>query len=161
MSSMAPANIVVSAKDLGTGKEQTIRITASSGLSEAEIQRLIKEAESHADEDKKKLELIEARNHADSLIYATEKSLTDLGDKVDAALKTDIEEKTAALKTAMEGEEPEPIKAAMEELSKASHKLAEQLYAQKNQEGGEQAAPGAASAKADDDVVDADFTEVK
>lgn len=153
----------VSAKDLGTGKEQTIRITASSGLSEAEIQRLIKEAESHADEDKKKLELIEARNHADSLIYATEKSLTDLGDKVDAALKEDIETKTAALKTAMEGEDAEAIKTAMEELSKASHKLAEQLYAQKSQEeGGEQAAPGAASsAKADDDVVDADFTEVK
>jgi molecular chaperone DnaK len=158
----------VSAKDLGTGKEQTIQITASSGLSEAEIQRLIKEAESHADEDKKKLELIEVRNHADSLIYATEKSLSDLGDKVDAELKADIESKAAALKTAMESDAPDAIKAAMEDLSKASHKLAEQLYAQKSQEGG--AAHAGADAgtghaeetkKDDDDVVDADFREVK
>jgi len=157
----------VSAKDLGTGKEQTIRITASSGLSEAEIQRLIKEAEAHADDDKKKLELIEVRNHADSLIYATEKSLTDLGDKIDAGLKSDIESKSVALKTAMEGEDVDSIKAAMEDLSKASHKLAEQLYAQKSQEGGAaqggaDAGAGAAGAKKDDDdVVDADFTEVK
>jgi len=155
----------VSAKDLGTGKEQTIQITASSGLSEAEIQRLIKEAESHADEDKKKLELIEVRNHADSLIYATEKSLSDLGDKVDAGLKADIESKSAALKSTMEGDNVEAIKAAMEDLSKASHKLAEQLYAQKSQEGGAAHAgadAGAAEAKKDDDdVVDADFREVK
>ncbi len=156
----------VSAKDLGTGKEQTIRITASSGLSESEIQRLIKEAEAHADDDKKKLELIEVRNHADSLIYATEKSLSDLGDKVEAGLKADIENKKAELKTAMGGDNVESIKAAMEVLSKASHKLAEQLYAQKSQQDG----PGAAGAagndagakkKDDDDVVDADFTEVK
>ena len=157
----------VSAKDLGTGKEQTIRITASSGLSEAEIQRLIKEAESHADEDKKKLELIEVRNHADSLLYATEKSLADLGDKVEADLKADIESKSSALKSAMEGDNADAIKAAMEDLSKASHKLAEQLYAQKSQEGGAahtgaDAGAGAAGAKKDDDdVVDADFTEVK
>ena len=156
----------VSAKDLGTGKEQTIRITASSGLSESEIQRLIKEAEAHADDDKKKLELIEVRNHADSLIYATEKSLNDLGDKVEAGLKADIESKKAELKTAMGGDNVESIKAAMDVLSKASHKLAEQLYAQKSQQDG----PGAAGAaggdagakkKDDDDVVDADFTEVK
>ncbi len=158
--------VSVSAKDLGTGKEQTIRITASSGLSETEIQRLIKEAESHADEDKKKLELIEVRNHADSLIYATEKSLSDLGDKVEAGLKSDIESKVAALKTAMQGDSVEGTKAAMDELSKASHKLAEQLYAQKS-EGG-QAGPDAGAAqgpeagkKGDDDVVDAEFTEVK
>ena len=158
----------VSAKDLGTGKEQTIRITASSGLSESEIQRLIKEAEANADDDKKKLELIEVRNHADSLIYATEKSMADLGDKVEAALKADIEAKSAALKSAMEGDDVDGIKAAMDELSKASHKLAEQLYAQKAQDGGGAAgAAGAAGAetgqakKDDDDVVDADFTEVK
>ncbi len=158
----------VSAKDLGTGKEQTIRITASSGLSEAEIQRLIKEAESHADEDKKKLELIEARNHADSLIYSTEKSLADLGDKVDADLKSEIEAKVTALKSATALDVPEDITAATEALSKAAHKLAEQLYAQKSQEGGPEAhagagAPGAAGtgAKNNDDVVDADFTEVK
>ena len=156
----------VSAKDLGTGKEQTIRITASSGLSESEIQRLIKEAEAHADDDKKKLELIEVRNHADSLIYATEKSLSDLGDKVEAGLKADIESKKAELKTAMGGDDAESIKAAMEVLSKASHKLAEQLYAQKSQQDGAGAAGAAggdagAKKKDDDDVVDADFTEVK
>lgn len=151
----------VSAKDLGTGKEQTIRITASSGLSEAEIQRLIKEAESHADEDKKKLELIEVRNHADSLIYATEKSLADLGDKVDAELKNDIESQVSALKSAMEKDSPDDIKSAMEALSKASHKLAEQLYAQKSQEGDTGAQQAQSNKKGDDDVVDADFTEVK
>ncbi|MDL2267645.1 molecular chaperone DnaK [Desulfovibrio sp. OttesenSCG-928-G15] len=154
----------VSAKDLGTGKEQTIRITASSGLSESEIQRLIREAETHADDDKKKLELIEVRNHADSLIYATDKSLSDLGDKVEADLKADIESKTAALKAVMNNDDVDGIKAAMDELSKASHKLAEQLYAQKSQDGG--AAPGAGAPEAenkkdDEDVVDADFTEVK
>ena len=149
----------VSAKDLGTGKEQKICITASSGLSEDEIQKLVKEAELHADEDKKKLELIEVRNQADSLIYATEKSLNDLGDKVDAGLKTDIEGKTTSLKTAMEGEDVAAIKTAMEDLSKSSHKLAEQLYAQKNQEA--EPTADAEQGKADDDVVDADFTEVK
>ncbi len=156
--------VSVSAKDLGTGKEQTIRITASSGLSEAEIQRLVKEAESHADEDKKKLELIEVRNHADSLIYATEKSLADLGDKVETGLKSDIESKIAALKTAMQGDDVDGTKSAMDELSKASHKLAEQLYAQKAEGGqtaGPEAGPAAGSGKADDDVVDAEFTEVK
>ncbi len=161
----------VSAKDLGTGKEQTIQITASSGLSETEIQRLIKEAESHADEDKKKLELIEVRNHADSLIYATEKSLTDLGDKVEAGLKSDIEGKIATLKTVMQGDDAAAVKTAMDELSKASHKLAEQLYAQKAQDGGHDAGaaqgqagaagPASGNGKADDDVVDAEFTEVK
>jgi molecular chaperone DnaK len=150
----------VSAKDLGTGKEQAIRITASSGLSETEIQRLINEAEAHADEDKRKLELIEVRNHADSLTYATEKSLSDLGDKVESSLKADIEGKIAALKTAMEGDSPESIKTAMDDLSKASHKLAEQIYAQKSQEAGAQEASDSAG-KADNDVVDADFTEVK
>ncbi len=149
----------VSAKDLGTGKEQTIRITASSGLSESEIQRLIKEAESHADEDKQKQELIEARNHADTLIYTTEKSLGDLGDKVDSALKSEIEAKTADLKNVMDGSDLDAIKKGMEELSKASHKLAEQLYAQKAQEQGQ--AEAGPSAGKQDDVVDADFTEVK
>ncbi len=158
--------VSVSAKDLGTGKEQTIRITASSGLSETEIQRLIKEAESHADDDKKKLELIEVRNHADSLIYATEKSINDLGDKVEAGLKSDIESKVAALKTAMQGDSVESTKAAMDELSKASHKLAEQLYAQKSEGGQAGHDAGAAQGpeagkKGDDDVVDAEFTEVK
>ncbi|HEU6438523.1 MAG TPA: Hsp70 family protein, partial [Nitratidesulfovibrio sp.] len=157
----------VSAKDLGTGKEQSIRITASSGLSESEIQRLIKEAESHADEDKKKQELIEARNQADGLIYGTEKSIADLGDKLDAATKADIEGKIEALKKVMDGSDLAAIKTASEELSQASHKLAEQLY-QQSQQGQPGAGPDAGhdaghagSAKGDDDVVDADYTEVK
>lgn len=156
----------VSAKDLGTGKEQSIRITASSGLSESEIQRLIKEAESHADEDKKKQELIEARNQADGLIYGTEKSIADLGDKLEAATKADIESKIEALKKVMDGSDVDAIKSASEELSRASHKLAEQLYQQSQGQPG--AGPEAGhdgghggSAKGDDDVVDADYTEVK
>ena len=100
----------VSAKDLGTGKEQSIQITASSGLSDADIEKLVKEAEAHAADDKKKQDLISARNQADGLIYGTEKSIKDLGDKLDAALKSDIEGKIASLKTLMEGEDVEAIK---------------------------------------------------
>ncbi len=149
----------VSAKDLGTGKEQTIRITASSGLSESEIQRLIKEAEAHADEDKQRQELIEARNHADSVIYSAEKSLQDLGDKVEAGLKSEIEAKISDLKNVKDGSDADAIKRGMDELSKASHKLAEQLYAQKAGEA-EQGAAGN-SGNRGEDVVDAEFTEVK
>ena len=161
----------VSAKDLGTGKEQSIQITASSGLSDADIEKLVKEAEAHAADDKKKQDLISARNQADGLIYGTEKSIKDLGDKLDAALKSDIEGKIASLKTLMEGEDVEAIKKATEELAQASHKLAEQLYSQaQGQQPGADAAgaagaqPGAGAAggkKADDDVIDADFTESK
>ena len=161
----------VSAKDLGTGKEQSIQITASSGLSDADIEKLVKEAEAHAADDKKKQDLISARNQADGLIYGTEKSIKDLGDKLDAALKSDIEGKIASLKTLMEGEDVEAIKKATEELAQASHKLAEQLYshAQGQQPGADAAGaagaqPGAGAAggkKADDDVIDADFTESK
>ena len=158
----------VSAKDMGTGKEQSIKIQSSSGLSEEDIQRLVREAEAHASEDKKKQETIEARNHADSLIYGTEKSLNDLGDKVDAAVKSDVEGKIAALRKTMEGDDAAAIKAATEELAKTSHKLAEQLYQQQAPNGGAQqpgagANPGAGAAQGNnnDDVVDADFTEVK
>lgn len=161
----------VSAKDLGTGKEQSIQITASSGLSDADIEKLVKEAEAHAADDKKKQDLISARNQADGLIYGTEKFIKDLGDKLDAALKSDIEGKIASLKTLMEGEDVEAIKKATEELAQASHKLAEQLYSQaQGQQPGADAAgaagaqPGAGAAggkKADDDVIDADFTESK
>ena len=162
----------VSAKDLGTGKEQSIQITASSGLSDADIEKLVKEAEAHAADDKKKQELISARNQADGLIYGTEKSIKDLGDKLDAALKSDIESKIEALKKLMEGEDVEAIKKSTEELAQASHKLAEQLYSQaQGQAGADGAAgaqPGAGAAggaaggkKADDDVIDADFTESK
>ena len=152
----------VSAKDMGTGKEQSIKITASSGLSEDDINRLVKEAEAHANDDKKKQELIEARNHADSLIYGTEKSLADLGDKADASVKADIEGKIADLRKLMEGDDAAAIKSATEELAKTSHKLAENLYQQQAQEQPQGNAGGAASGSADgDDVVDADFTEVK
>ena len=150
--------VKVSAKDLGTGKEQSIKIQSSSGLSEDDIQRLVREAEQHASDDKKKQELIEARNHADSLIYGTEKSLNDLGDKADAALKSELESKIAALRKEMESENTDAIKAATEELAKTSHKLAEQLYQQQSQNAGAQ--PGGNAGNGGDDVVDADY-EVK
>ncbi|MDY6988554.1 MAG: molecular chaperone DnaK [Thermodesulfobacteriota bacterium] len=159
----------VSAKDLGTGKEQSIQITASSGLSEEEIEKLVKEAEVHAEEDKKKKELVEARNHADSLIYQTEKSIKELGDKVDSSLKENIEGAIEGLKKAMEGTDAEEIKRLSEELMQSSHKLAEAMYqkasggAQAGEQapGGEASAQGESNASADEDVVDADFEEVK
>ena len=162
----------VSAKDLGTGNASSpFRITASSGLSDTDIEKLVKEAEAHAAEDKKKQELISARNQADGLIYGTEKSIKDLGDKLDASLKSDIEGRIAALKKLMEGEDVEAIKKSTEELAQASHKLAEQLYSQAQGQAGAEGAAGAAGAqssagaaggkKADDDVIDADFTESK
>ena len=157
----------VSAKDMGTGKEQSIQITASSGLSEEEIDQAIKDAELHAEDDKKKKELVEARNTADTLIYTTEKSIKDLGDKVDADTKSKVEDAVAALRKAMEGEDVEEIKRLSEELTQSSHKLAEAIYQQASQQGQQQADPGAADAgqaganPPDDDVVDADFEEVK
>ncbi|UYH52644.1 molecular chaperone DnaK [Lawsonia intracellularis] len=154
----------VSAKDLGTGKEQSIQITASSGLSEADIEKLIREAESHASEDKKKQEIIEVRNHADGLIYSTEKSIKDLEGKIDAELQADITSKIEALKKVMEGEDSAAIKKATDELASASHKLAEQLYKQTQETSGASGDPtdtSASSSKSGDDVVDADFTEVK
>ena len=120
----------VSAKDLGTGREQSIRITASSGLSEDEIKNLVKEAELHHEDDKKKKEQVEARNQADSLIYTTEKTLADLGDKVDQATKSSIEDHIKQLKEAMEAGDLQAIKSRSDELMKASHKVAETMYAQ-------------------------------
>jgi molecular chaperone DnaK len=156
----------VSAKDHATGKEQSIQITASSGLSQEEIDQLIKDAEMHVEDDKKKKDLVEARNSADALIYSSEKSIKELGDKVDSDTKTKVEESTAALRKAMEGEDTEEIKRVSEELTQASHKLAEAMYQQASQneqqagaESTEQAADGAGAA--DEDVVDADFEEVK
>ncbi|WP_304225661.1 molecular chaperone DnaK [Gracilinema caldarium] len=118
----------VSAKDLGTGKEQKIRIESSSGLSEADIERMVKEAEAHAEEDRRERERAEARNEADTLIYTTEKSLKDLGDKVSPADKSRIEEAVADLKKAMEGSDVGAIKAKTEALKQASYKLAEEMY---------------------------------
>jgi molecular chaperone DnaK len=160
----------VSAKDMGTGKEQSIRITASSGLSEQEIKNLVKEAELHAEEDKRKKELVEARNQADTLIYTTEKTLKDVGDKVDAATKENIESHITKLKGVMEGSDTEAIKGASEELMRASHKLAETMYAQAGAAGAGAAGGGAGAAgahaheeakKPEEDVVEAEFEEVK
>ncbi|HDG97755.1 MAG: molecular chaperone DnaK [Deltaproteobacteria bacterium] len=157
----------VSAKDLGTGKEQSIKITASSGLSEEEIQKLIKDAELHAEEDRKKRELVDARNNADSLIYTTEKSLKEVEDKVDEATKDNIKQAIERLKKAMEGDNVDEIKRLTDELTQASHKLAEAMYAKASQQQAQ--AGGASSASAggsssggsgEDDVVDADFEEV-
>jgi len=152
----------VSAKDLGTGKEQSIRITASSGLSKEEIDKMVREAEAHADEDKKKRELIEARNQADSLAYQTEKSLKEFGDKIDGADKQKIEDALAALKKALEGSDPDAIKKASDELMQASHKLAEAVYAkaQTGAAGHSEEEPHGEGPKGEK-VVEAEFEEVK
>ncbi len=118
----------VSAKDLATSKEQSIRITASSGLSKDEIDNLVKEAQSHADEDKKKKELAEVRNQTDSLIYSVEKSLTEFGDRISESEKSSVQEKIAAARKALEGNDLAAIKTASDELAKASHGLADQMY---------------------------------
>ena len=158
----------VAAKDLGTGKEQSIRITASSGLSEDEIKQMVRDAEAHAAEDKKHKETVEARNHLDSLVYSTEKSLKEYGSDLDGGVKENIEAALKKSKEALEGQDAEAMRAAAEQLSQASHKLAEAMYAKASQQ---QAAPqqetpaqdgqAAAGGKKKDDVVDADFTEVK
>ncbi|MBS0013072.1 MAG: molecular chaperone DnaK [Desulfobacterales bacterium] len=158
----------VSAKDKATGKEQSIRITASSGLTQEEIDQLVKDAESHAEEDKKRRELVEARNNADALIYSTEKSLRELGDKVDAETRQRVEEISGRLRKAMEGEDKDEINKIAEELQQASHKLAETMYQQASQAGGDQAGgagaqeggQGQQQGPADEDVVDADYEEV-
>ena len=135
----------VSAKDLGTGKEQHIQITSSSGLSDAEIDKMVKDAEANAAADKAKRESVDARNEADSMIYATEKSIKELGDKIDAAEKQKVEEAIAALKQAMQGDNTEEIKAKTEALKTASYKIAEELYKQQGAAGAG-AQPGADAA---------------
>ena len=154
----------VGAKDLGTGKEQSIRITASSGLSKDEIDKMVRDAEAHATEDKKKREGIEARNQADSLVYQTEKSLKEHGDKIGADEKKKIEDAIADLKKAMEANDPEAIKAKSDTLMQAAHKLAEAVYAQaqagQGEEGGEAHAHQESGPKGEK-VVDADFEEIK
>jgi len=153
----------VTAKDKATGKEQSIRITANSGLSEDEIQKMVKDAEAHAEEDKKFNELISARNQADQMIHAVEKSLKDLGDKVEADEKKSIEDAIADAREAVKGDDKDAITAKTEALAQASAKLMERVYAQQGAAGGADAsaAGGAAGAQADGDVVDAEFTEVK
>jgi len=158
----------VSAKDLATGKEQSIRIQPSSGLSQEEIERMIKEAELHAEEDKRKQELAEARNQADSLIYSVEKSLKEAGDKVPAQERSKIEDAIKRVKEAMGGTDPAAIRRACDELMRASHSIAEVLYkeaaAKAQAAGGTTDAGGSATeekkedeATSGEDVVDADF----
>ncbi|MBT8370385.1 MAG: molecular chaperone DnaK [Deltaproteobacteria bacterium] len=157
----------VSAKDQATGKEQSIQITASSGLSKEEIDNLVKDAEMHAEEDKNKRDLVEARNSADAMIYSTEKSIKELGDKVDSDTKTKVENAVSALKKAIEGEDTAEIKRLSEELTNASHKLAEAMYQQASESQQQSADAGAepggqpGDATPEEDVVDADFEEVK
>ncbi|MBW1941285.1 MAG: molecular chaperone DnaK [Deltaproteobacteria bacterium] len=152
----------VSAKDMGTGKEQSIKITASSGLSEEEIENLVKDAEAHADEDKKKRELVDARNMADSLVYSTEKAVKEAGDKLDEPTKAEINSSIENLKKAMESEDTEEIKKLTEELTQASHKLAEIIYAQASAQSQDGAEGGDSTQEPpkDEEVVDADFEEV-
>ena len=142
-------------------KEQKIVIKASSGLSDEEIEKLVKDAELQAEEDKKKRELVDARNMADSLIYSTEKSVKEVGDKLDESTKADIDKAIENLKKAMEGENTEEIKRLSDELTQASHKLAETMYARASEQQTQAEADSTAEPPKDDDVVDADFEEVK
>ena len=155
----------VSAKDKATGKEQAIRIQASGGLSDEEIERMVKEAEAHREEDRKRKELIEARNQADAAIYQAEKTLKDLGDKAAEADKKAVEEAIEALKKVMEGDNKDEIVAKTQALAQAMMKLGEHAYQGEQASAGaaggaEQAASGGASQAGDEDVVDADFEEV-
>ncbi len=157
----------VSAKDKATNKEQSIVIKASSGLSDDEVERMVKDAEAHAEEDKKFQKLVQARNGADALIHSVKKTMTDLGDEKVGEDKPTIEAAIEALQTAIRGDDADDIEAKTQSLAEASHKLAEQLYAQKQAEQGEGAEGHAADADATttpadgDDVVDAEFEEVK
>ena len=160
----------VSAVDKATGKEQTVTITASSGLNDADIDEMVRDAEQHATADAEKREAIEVRNQGDSLVYQTEKLLSELGDKVEGQEKTDIEDAVKTLKAAVESDDTEAIKAAIEALTQKSHSLAEKLY-QAGPAGAPPGGPGAPGAPGgpdmgpppgaggDDDVIDADFEE--
>jgi molecular chaperone DnaK len=155
----------VQAKDKGTGKEQQIRIQASGGLSEADINRMVKDAEAHAEDDKKRKAQVEAKNHAEALVHATEKALTEHGAKVGETERRAIETALADLKEALKGDEAEVITAKTNALAQASMKLGEAMYTQQQDgaaAGGDPgaAAPGGDAAGKKEDVVDAEFTEV-
>ena len=158
--------VSVGAKDLGTGKEQSIKITASSGLSKEEIERMVNDAKAHAEDDRKRRDLVEERNRLDSLVYTTEKTIGELGDKVTAELKGAVNTAIEEAKKALEGNEQEAMKAAYVGLEKASHKVSEEAYKRAAEQQGA-AANGAAdhngtTASADkEDVVDADYEEVR
>lgn len=159
----------VSAKDMATQKEQSIKITASSGLSKEEVDQLVKDAEAHSEEDKKRRETVEIRNQADSLIYGTEKNLQEHGDKIPEEEKTNIQEAIDGMKKAMEGDDVEAMKAAMQTLTTASHKLAEEMYKKTSADGAAGSTTGDDSSSnggetngkgEDEKVVDAEFEEV-
>ncbi len=158
----------VAAKDLATQKEQSIKITASSGLSKDEVDKLVKDAQSHTEDDKKRRRVAEARNQADSLLYSTEKNLSEHGDKIGEDDKTKITEAIAGLRKAMEGDDPAAIETATQTLTTASHKLAEEMYKKASAAAGAGAGAdaaassgdGGAQAKTDEKVVDAEFEEV-
>ena len=152
----------VSAKDKATGKEQQIRIQASGGLSEGDIEKMVKDAEAHAEEDKKRKAAVEAKNHAEALVHSTEKALSEHGSKIGDADRTAIENAMADLKEALKGDDADTIQQKTNTLAQASMKLGEAMY--KQQQEAQEAAPGApgsaAGEKKDEDVVDAEFTEV-
>ena len=154
----------VSAKDLATQKEQSIKITASSGLSKDEVEKLVRDAQSHTEDDKKRRKLAEAKNQADNLVYQTEKNITEYGDKVSDEEKTKIQDAVAAVKKALEGTDAEAIESATQSLMTASHKLAEEMYkkaaASPGPQPGASAGDSTAEAKTDEKVVDAEFEEV-
>ncbi len=159
----------VSAKDLGTGKEQAIKITSSSGLSDSEVERMVQEAEQYADDDKKRRESAELRNQAETLLYSTEKTMGELGDKLPEADKEKITAVSEQLRKSLERDDPEAIRSDIEALTQASHKLAELLYSQtaanpsdSDQPGDDQNQGGGSGSKQDDDnIVDAEYEEVK
>src|SRR5262249_47886515 len=164
----------VSAKDVGTGREQKITITASSGLSKEEIDKMMKDAESHASEDEKKKASIEARNRLDGLVYSVEKSFSENKEKLDSAASGEIEAAIAEAKTALAGDDPDAMNKAFDRVQTASHKLAEVLYSQAGAGGqsgatGEQASSATAGAEgdggggassSDDNVIDAEYVDV-
>jgi len=162
----------VSAKDMATQKEQSIQITASSGLSKEEVERLVKDAEAHTEEDKKKRELVELKNQADTLIYSTEKNLSEHGDKIEEEEKTNITTAIDGLKKSLEETDIEAVKTAMQNLTTASHKLAEEMYKKASADAAEPAGPGSdgesgptasgseEASGGEEKVVDAEFEEV-
>ena len=152
--------VSVAAKDKGTGKEQTIKIQASGGLSDADIDQMVKDAEKFAEEDKKRRAAAEARNQADSLVHATEKQLEEHGAKIDAGLKSDVEAAIAAVKTALEGGDADDINAKAQDLTQAAMKMGQQIYESQQAAGPEGEADAAGETAADEEVVDAEFSEV-
>lgn len=158
--------VEVSAADKATGKAQSIRITHSSGLDQAEIDRLVAEAETHADSDRRKRELVDARNEADATVHAAEKSIKDMGDRIDDHTRSQVEQAIVALKNALKGEDQTEIKRLTEQLRQVTHQMAQAMYRQDQPGSGEASAQrpsgraGQAARPADDEVVDADYEEV-